>query len=194
MSKEDRFTIDELLQMTGVTRRTVRFYVQRGLIPPPAARGPGRHYGKEHIAGIQRIQELKRAGKKLDDVKAEERNSRDSGGNQTSPEEKTRRQVSRILLAKEGVWLEVARGVGVLTEARIDRLAEHCRRELGLDAGSGLRPRLLVRSLRGAVIIPNALEDGKSLVVDAGQEVEIPEVTPALRKAEKQGLISVVVT
>jgi len=194
MNDADQYTIDELLQMTGVTRRTVRFYVQRGLIPPPAARGRGRHYGKEHLAGILRIQKLKRAGKRLDDIKEEVPNSRDSSGNQTSPEEKARRQVSRILLAKEGVWLEVARGVGVLTEARIDRLAECCRRELGLDAGSGGRPRLLVRSLRGTVIIRNALEGGKSLVVQAGQEVEIPEVTPALRKAEEQGLISVVVT
>ncbi len=63
MKERNRYSIDELTRMTGINRRTVRYYVQRGLIPPPAGRGRGRHYGEEHLDGILRIQDQKRQGK-----------------------------------------------------------------------------------------------------------------------------------
>jgi hypothetical protein len=40
LSQEPRYGIDELAERGGVSRRTVRYYVQRGLLPtqPPCAR------------------------------------------------------------------------------------------------------------------------------------------------------------
>jgi hypothetical protein len=37
-------SIGELADATGVSRRTVRFYVQRGLIDPPVGLGRASHY------------------------------------------------------------------------------------------------------------------------------------------------------
>ena len=192
MSEEKQYTIDELTRMTGVSRRTVRFYVQRGLLPPPAGRGRGRHYREEHLLGILRIQDLKRAGKSLDEVKQGEK-VREELPDKPAFEELPRQLVTRICLAKAGVWLEVSRGVAAPTSVKLDRLAELCRRELGLGAGGGRRPRLMVLSRMATVLfIPKARPDGNSLKIAPGERVEIAEVTPALEDAAARDLIEIV--
>jgi DNA-binding transcriptional MerR regulator len=52
---EDRYTIDDLVQKTGFPRRTIRYYVQEGLIEPPAGRGRGGFYNDSHLAMLLRI-------------------------------------------------------------------------------------------------------------------------------------------
>ena len=63
---EQTLTIDELAARAGVTVRTVRFYGTRGLLPPPVigARRVG-HYGREHLARLELIEELQRQGMTL---------------------------------------------------------------------------------------------------------------------------------
>ncbi|MER7490711.1 MerR family transcriptional regulator [Streptomyces sp. NPDC126497] len=63
---EQPLTIDELAARAGVTVRTVRFYGTRGLLPPPAI-GPRRvgHYGREHLARLELIEELQQQGMTL---------------------------------------------------------------------------------------------------------------------------------
>lgn len=68
MVARGRYSIAELAQRAGVSRRTVRFYVQRGLIPAPYGRGRGRHYGHEHFEAVLRIQALKAEGHTLADL------------------------------------------------------------------------------------------------------------------------------
>ncbi|MFC8098010.1 MerR family transcriptional regulator [Streptomyces sp. NPDC057363] len=59
-------TIDELAARAGVTVRTVRFYGTKGLLPPPVI-GPRRvgHYGREHLARLALIEELRHQGMTL---------------------------------------------------------------------------------------------------------------------------------
>jgi len=189
------YTIDDLILATGLSRRTVRFYVQRGLIPPPAGRGRGRHYGAEHLAGLLRIQELKRAGKKLDDIKDEAPQSRGrANGKPASPEKSPRRQVTRFLLAKEGLWLEVEPGATRPSPATLARLIDLCRRELDLVAGCQQRRITVLNRLGSFLAIPNGLKDGRPLNLRPGEQVEIDEVTPAITSAETAGMITVVKT
>ncbi|WP_171113827.1 MULTISPECIES: MerR family transcriptional regulator [Streptomyces] len=63
---EPTLTIDELAARAGVTVRTVRFYGTKGLLPPPVI-GPRRvgHYGREHLARLELIEELQRQGMTL---------------------------------------------------------------------------------------------------------------------------------
>ncbi|MEU1183363.1 MerR family transcriptional regulator [Streptomyces sp. NPDC005820] len=63
---EPPLTVDELAARAGVTVRTVRFYSTRGLLPPPVI-GPRRvgHYGPEHLARLELIEELQRQGMTL---------------------------------------------------------------------------------------------------------------------------------
>jgi len=44
-----QLSIGELSDATGVTRRTIRFYVQRGLLPPPLGGGRGSYYTEAHL-------------------------------------------------------------------------------------------------------------------------------------------------
>ena len=61
-------SLEELSDRTGLTRRAVRFYVQRGLLPPPLGLGRGRHYDQRHLEGLKRLQELQSAGHSLDAI------------------------------------------------------------------------------------------------------------------------------
>ncbi|HEY7960889.1 MAG TPA: MerR family transcriptional regulator [Solirubrobacteraceae bacterium] len=59
---EQRLTIDQLAQATGLTVRNVRNYQSRGLIPPPEVQGRVGYYGTEHLARLQLIRELQAQG------------------------------------------------------------------------------------------------------------------------------------
>ncbi|ANH94420.1 MULTISPECIES: MerR family transcriptional regulator [unclassified Streptomyces] len=63
---EPALTIDELAARAGVTVRTVRFYGSRGLLPPPVI-GPRRvgHYGHDHLARLELIEEMQHQGMTL---------------------------------------------------------------------------------------------------------------------------------
>lgn len=53
------YSLKELCQVTDVTERTVRFYIQEGLLPPPSGAGPFSRYGYEHWLRLQFIKRLK---------------------------------------------------------------------------------------------------------------------------------------
>ncbi len=59
---EQRLTIDQLAQNTGLTVRNVRSYQSRGLIPPPEVQGRIGYYGGEHLARLQLIREMQAQG------------------------------------------------------------------------------------------------------------------------------------
>lgn len=62
MSAQERLTIDELAQATGLTARNVRSYQSRGLIPPPQVHGRTGYYSGEHVARLQLIREMQARG------------------------------------------------------------------------------------------------------------------------------------
>ena len=54
MTDDDRsgrgsFTLVELSEVSGVPARTIRFYIARGLLPPPLVGGRSACYGAEHL-------------------------------------------------------------------------------------------------------------------------------------------------
>src|SRR5687767_11203202 len=65
---DEQLSIEELADRVGLTRRAVRFYVQRGLLPAPLGLGRGRHYDRSHLQAIRRVQELQAAGHSLDAI------------------------------------------------------------------------------------------------------------------------------
>lgn len=64
------YGIDELADRAGVSRRTVRYYVQRGLLPAPTGVGRGKHYTEAHLARLVRVRELQEQGVALADIAA----------------------------------------------------------------------------------------------------------------------------
>jgi len=64
------YGVEELAEHAGVSRCTVRYYVQRGLLPAPLGLGRGKHYTEVHLARLVRIRELQEAGVPLDAIAA----------------------------------------------------------------------------------------------------------------------------
>ncbi len=62
------YSIGELAELGGVSRRTVRYYVQRGLLEAPTGVGRGRHYRQRHLDTLIRIRKLQEAGRPLAEI------------------------------------------------------------------------------------------------------------------------------
>ena len=63
--KEKKYTIEELSELTGFTRRTIRYYIQEGLLDPPAGRGRGGFYYDSHLNKLMHIKALQGEGLRL---------------------------------------------------------------------------------------------------------------------------------
>lgn len=55
------YTIQELAERCGVTPRTIRFYIEEGLLPPPLQEGRIGLYTDEHVERLELIRQLKEA-------------------------------------------------------------------------------------------------------------------------------------
>ena len=104
MAEDTRYGIEELAALGGVTRRTVRYYVQENLLPAPLGVGRGRHYGPEHLARLSAVKDLQERGLSLDEV----RSALDRGP--------TRRHVGAAPLATRLPAPEVARSAWTRVE------------------------------------------------------------------------------
>jgi Ca-activated chloride channel family protein len=60
--------LEEVARAAGVSPRTVRYYIQRGLLPPPRFRGPDTAYGDEHVVRLRAIRRLQEAFWPLDAI------------------------------------------------------------------------------------------------------------------------------
>jgi DNA-binding transcriptional MerR regulator len=58
----ERRTLAELAIASGVAVRTIRYYIARGLLPPPLVGGRGACYGEPHIERLAKIQAMQSQG------------------------------------------------------------------------------------------------------------------------------------
>ena len=68
MNEEVRHSIDELCRLTGLTRRTVRFYVQKGLLDRPEGEKRGAWYTPHHVEQLLLIRKWTWAGLSLEAI------------------------------------------------------------------------------------------------------------------------------
>ena len=66
--EEKQYTIKDLCEITGYTRRTIRYYIQEGLLDPPAGRGRGGFYFDSHLKRLREIKSLQDKGLKLSTI------------------------------------------------------------------------------------------------------------------------------
>lgn len=67
-SPEPTFGIDELCGLTGVSRRTVRFYTQKGLLDPPEGERRGAYYTRRHLEQLLLIRKWQASGVSLEHI------------------------------------------------------------------------------------------------------------------------------
>jgi DNA-binding transcriptional MerR regulator len=66
--QEKRYTIEELAEATGFSVRTIRYYIQEGLLDPPPGRGRGGYYFDSHLQRLRQIKALQEQGLKLSSI------------------------------------------------------------------------------------------------------------------------------
>jgi len=65
-----RYTMADLEAESGMTARTIRYYIAEGLLPPAYGRGPTAVYDADHLLRLRYIQRLKDERMPLGDIKA----------------------------------------------------------------------------------------------------------------------------
>ena len=70
MKENERlFTLDELGSLVDLPRRTVRYYIQIGLVDRPEGAGRGAHYTTRHLDQLLEIRKWQQAGLSLDRIR-----------------------------------------------------------------------------------------------------------------------------
>ena len=63
-----KLTLSQLSEQADVPERTIRFYIQKGLLPRPEGEKRGAFYTTEHLAPLLRIRGWQEAGLSLDAI------------------------------------------------------------------------------------------------------------------------------
>lgn len=66
---EKTFTLDELCTLTDLTKRTVRYYMQLGLVERPIGETRAAHYSSRHLDQLLRVKQLTAAGVSLERIR-----------------------------------------------------------------------------------------------------------------------------
>ena len=66
---EQTFNLDELAALVELPRRTVRYYIQEGLLERPSGAGRGAHYGTRHVEQLLEIRKWQNAGLSLERIR-----------------------------------------------------------------------------------------------------------------------------
>ena len=68
MNKSKTFNLDEICTLSELTRRTVRYYIQIGLVDRPHGVGKGAYYTQHHIEQLLLVRKWQLAGLSLERI------------------------------------------------------------------------------------------------------------------------------
>lgn len=125
------YKLEELAAAAGVSPRTVRYYVQRGLLTAPEFRGKDTAYGREHLLRLHAIKHLQEAHLPLDEIQVRLTNATEA---------------ELIRLAKANVALEVRLPFEEPRDTATDKKRRHPYRSPGgglHDTSVAVRPQPL---------------------------------------------------
>ncbi len=70
MTADDTLTLEALAECTEVPQRTIRYYIQRGLVPRPHGEKKGAYYDTIHVEALLQIRKWISAGMSLERIHA----------------------------------------------------------------------------------------------------------------------------
>lgn len=111
----ETFDLNQLADRAGVSPRTVRYYIQQGLLPAPE-KGPGAHYSSEHLQRLLLIKRFQREHLPLAEIR---RLLEEAGGSLDSAQQHLSSRHDRKSSAEDyiGKVLGSSRGVSEDDEA-----------------------------------------------------------------------------
>lgn len=66
---QSQYDLDRLALLSELPRRTVRYYIQEGLVDRPEGAGRGSHYTQRHLEQLLEIRKLQRLGLSLERIR-----------------------------------------------------------------------------------------------------------------------------
>jgi DNA-binding transcriptional MerR regulator len=126
-STEPRYAIQDLADLADVSRRTVRYYVQEGLIPAPLGVGRGRHYAQAHLDRLLQVKELQAAGRTLDEIRATLAGGAGTRTAKRATVPSPDRSIWRRVQLAPGIEIHVAHHITLPGPHRLRELADWCR-------------------------------------------------------------------
>lgn len=70
MPTDAPYSISDLARLTGLSVRTIRYYLAQGLIPASGESGPGAHYGEGHLGRLRLVRRLQQQHLPLAEIRA----------------------------------------------------------------------------------------------------------------------------
>lgn len=66
---EKKYTLEELANLSGYSRRTIRYYIAEGILSGPVTMGRGAEYTEEHLQRLQAIGKLQGEGRTIPEIR-----------------------------------------------------------------------------------------------------------------------------
>jgi len=121
------YAIGDLADLGGVSRRTVRYYVQEGLLPAPLGLGRGNHYGPAHLEQLLKVKAMQEAGRTLEEIKHALTGTGARAPRAAETSHAPDRSVWRRIAVAPGVEVHVAGAVRLPSPGKLNELAAWCR-------------------------------------------------------------------
>ncbi|MBL3601272.1 MAG: MerR family transcriptional regulator [gamma proteobacterium endosymbiont of Lamellibrachia anaximandri] len=124
--QKHHFTLDELAGLVDLPRRTIRYYIQIGLMNKPEGLGRGAHYMQQHLEQLLEIRKWQQAGLSLERIRELLHTADELDGPVPPPIPRRRGSVEvwSHLMVDEGVELVLEPGRAGLTPEQVRALAE----------------------------------------------------------------------
>lgn len=130
MEQERRFSIDELNELTGITPRNIRYYIQEGLVTRPQGERRGAYYTSEHLQQLLTIKRMREEeGISLDKIKLRWASGLPGDATVTTEAAGTQRVWQRVSLG-EGLELNICPELNGYTQDELARLYRAVQDEL----------------------------------------------------------------
>ena len=118
------FTIDELSALVEMTKRTIRYYIQNGLVDRPEGIGKGAYYTHAHLEQLLAIRKWKDAGLSLERIQELlSEDGRDEESGKPIPPPRARKpgalEVWSHLLIDDGIELHIEPQCSGLTPEQV---------------------------------------------------------------------------
>lgn len=117
------YTLDELCKLVDMSKRTVRYYIQQGLIPGPEGKNRGARYHQTHIERLLELKKWQNAGLSLERI-AELLNQPASMQIPIKPVQQGAVEIWSHLMISDGVQLMIEPGRSHLSSEQIRKLAQ----------------------------------------------------------------------